>query len=68
MKEPNKIPLDPSTPKTKEVNKYPLNKLYPQSMEDDVYIRPDKNSVYTPINNPLETKVESDNENNQDSD
>lgn len=59
MKEPNKIPLDPSTPKTKEVNKYPLNKLYPQSMEDD---------VYTPINNPLETKFESDNENNQDSD
>lgn len=49
MKEPNKIPLDPSTPKAKEVKKYPLNKLYPQSMEDDVYVRPDNDSVYVPV-------------------
>lgn len=49
MKEPEKIPLDPTTPKAKEVKKYPLNKLYPQTMEDDVYIRPDNDSIYTPI-------------------
>ena len=67
MPEPQKRKLNPETPQAKDVKKYPLNRLYPESMEDDVYVRPDNDSVHTQINNPLETKVESDNENNQDS-
>lgn len=37
MPEPKKIPLNPETPKARDVNKYPMPKLYPQPMEDDVY-------------------------------
>lgn len=48
MKEPKRIPLDPSIPKAKDVKKYPLVN-YPEPMEDDIYIRPDSDSVYTPI-------------------
>ena len=48
MKEPEKIPLDPSTPRTKSVNKFPLNKLYPEKTSDDLY-RPDSDSIYTEI-------------------
>jgi hypothetical protein len=48
MKEPEKIPLDPSTPRTKSVNKFPLNKLYPEKTSDDLY-RPDRDSIYTEI-------------------
>lgn len=50
MNEPSKRPLDPSTPKSKEIKKYPLNQIYPEPMSDDVYIKPDRDSVYTPIN------------------
>lgn len=53
MKEPNKIPLDPSTPKAKDVKKYPLTR-YPEAMEDDIYIKPDNDSVYTPIDLDLD--------------
>jgi len=49
MKEPQKIPLDPSTPKAKQVKQLPLRGLYPEAMHDDVYIRPDNDSVYKPI-------------------
>ena len=48
MKEPEKIPLDPSTPRTKSVNKFPLNKLYPEKTSDDLY-RQDRDSIYTEI-------------------
>lgn len=50
MKEPERIPLDPSTPKTKSVNKIPLPKIYPDTMIDDVYI-PDNDSVDNRITN-----------------
>ncbi len=38
MKEPERIPLDPSTPKPSdsEVKKIPMPPLYPESMTDDV--------------------------------
>ena len=37
MKEPERIPLDPSTPKIKNVKTIPMPKLYPDSMQDDVF-------------------------------
>lgn len=49
MNKPNPKPIDPETPRAKVVKSYKLDKLYPQSMEDDVYIRPDNDSIYTPI-------------------
>lgn len=49
MKEPQKIPLDPSTPKAKQVRQLPLPGLYPEAMHDDVYVRPDSDSVYVPV-------------------
>tara|TARA_B100001778_G_C18428324_1_gene556587 strand:- start:380 stop:598 length:219 start_codon:yes stop_codon:yes gene_type:complete len=36
MKEPKRIPLDPTTPKPSEVDKIPMPPLYPESMTDDV--------------------------------
>lgn len=57
MKKPELTPLDPTSPRTKQVTKIPMPQLYPQSMEDDVYIRPDNDSVYVPIdilNRPIE--------------
>lgn len=43
MKEPKRIPLDPSTPRIQDVEKIPLpsleqeaNKTYPEPMRDDV--------------------------------
>ena len=50
MKEPKRIPLDPSTPRAKDVKRIPLPKIYPEKMTDDLY-RPDNDSIYTPINN-----------------
>jgi hypothetical protein len=50
MKEPKKIPLDPSTPKAKSVKLFPLNKIYPEKMQDDIYM-PDNDSIYTKIDN-----------------
>ena len=49
MKEPEKIPLDPSTPRAKSVRSFPLNKTRPEKIQDDLY-RPDNDSVYIPIN------------------
>lgn len=37
MKEPERIPLDPSTPTAKKVKKIPLPALYPEGMRDDLY-------------------------------
>ena len=48
MKEPEKIPLNPSTPRSKSVQKFPLNKIYPENIKDNLY-RPDNDSVYTEI-------------------
>jgi hypothetical protein len=49
MHNPIPRPINPATPKAKEVKKFPLPTLYPQPMEDDVYIRPDNDSVYIPV-------------------
>jgi hypothetical protein len=45
MNEPNPKPIDPATPRAKSVKSYRLSQLYPQSMEDDVYIKPDNDSL-----------------------
>ena len=37
MKEPEKIPLDPETPRPNEVKKIPMPSLYPEKMQDDAY-------------------------------
>ena len=37
MKEPERIPLDPSTPRPADVDKIPMPSIYPEAMSDDVY-------------------------------
>jgi hypothetical protein len=58
-KEPQKIKLS-ETPTSKDVKKIPMppiNKdMYDISMQDDIYIRPDNDSMYTPIKNEDNTK------------
>lgn len=53
-KEPNKIRLN-ETPSAKDVKKIPLPPINPNQydidMSDDVYIKPDNDSIYTPIDN-----------------
>jgi hypothetical protein len=46
MKEPERIPLNPETPTAKKVKSFPLQRLYPEPMTDDLYM-PDNDSVYT---------------------
>jgi hypothetical protein len=43
MKEPEKIPLNPETPKSKDVPKQPLTPVYKPQWD----IMPDNDSVYT---------------------
>jgi len=49
MNKPVPKPINPETPRAKSVKIYPLNNIYPDSMKDDVYIRPDRDSIYSPI-------------------
>ena len=56
MKEPEKIPLNPSTPRSKSVQKFPLNKIYPENIKDNLY-RPDNDSAYIPIKNEDTQKI-----------
>ena len=53
-KEPKRIKLN-ETPTAKDVKKIPMpsleNQQYDISMNDDVYIRPDNDSIYKPIKN-----------------
>lgn len=53
-KEPKKIKLT-ETPTSKEPQRIPLPPLCPNQydveMVDDIYYKPDKDSVYIPINN-----------------
>lgn len=37
MKEPERIPLDPSTPRPADVEKIPMPSIYPEPMSNDVY-------------------------------
>lgn len=55
MKEPEKIPLDPSTHKVKSVNKIPLPKLYPETMLEDIYISNNDIYIYTDNENSQES-------------
>ena len=50
-KEPQRIKLS-ETPSHKEVKKIPLPPLnkYDIDMVDDIYIKPDNDSIYIPIN------------------
>lgn len=52
-KEPQKIKMS-GTPSHKDVKKIPLPPINPNqydiNMNDDIYIRPDTDSVYKPIN------------------
>lgn len=50
MKEPERIPLNPDTPRTHKPKSYPLKALFPETMNDDLY-RPDRDSIYVPIDN-----------------
>jgi hypothetical protein len=61
--EPTRLKLNPENPTTKNVNKLPLlpldgrnfNDLFPEeqiydiNMKDDIYIRPDNDSIYKPV-------------------
>ena len=38
MKKPTQTPIDPDSPRTKKVNQIPMPRLYPEPMDDDVYI------------------------------
>ena len=58
MKKPQNIPLNPDAPRSKKVEITPMPQLYLDRMDDDVYIRPDNDSIYVPV-----TKTEKD-ENN----
>jgi hypothetical protein len=60
---PKPIPLNPENPRSKKVDATPMPKLYADRMEDDLYIRPDNDSVYKPI----DKTVLNDNENTQNS-
>jgi|688.fasta_scaffold1206331_2 hypothetical protein len=51
MKKPKQIPLTDS-PKHKKVKQIPLPSIenqYDISMTNDIYIRPDNDSIYTPV-------------------
>lgn len=55
--EPTRLKLNLETPVHKSVNRIPMPSLnpieidpYDIDMKDDVYIRPDRDSVYTPVN------------------
>ena len=50
MKEPKRIKLN-DTPSAKDVKKIRLTSNYDLTMKDDIYIRPDNDSIYKPINN-----------------
>jgi hypothetical protein len=68
MNKPNPKPINPETPRAKCAKSYPLNTTYPDSMQDDVYIRPDNDSIYTPIelekiNETLDKAPDEDSEN-----
>jgi hypothetical protein len=61
MKEPEKIPLNPSTPKAKEVKKIRMPYLYPEPIMDDLCSSSDLQKHLEQINQILD---ESANENN----
>jgi hypothetical protein len=52
--EPTRLKLNPETPTTKKINNIPLPPLnrdciYDIDMKDDIYIRPDNDSIYVPV-------------------
>lgn len=59
MQEPERIPLDPTTPRTHKPKSYPLKPISNENVDIDYY-RPDNDSVYTPINNTKKYQIEED--------
>lgn len=47
MKEPERLPLDPTTPRTHKPKTYRLEPL--QRIQSEEHYRPDNDSVYVPI-------------------
>ena len=62
MEEPNKIPLNPETPKSKNVKKIPMPPLYRQQWD----IMPDNDSIY--VKKDLENIGNDKDENSENSD
>lgn len=62
MKEPKKIPLNPETPKVKNVDKIPMPPLYRQQWD----IMPDNDSIY--VKKDLENIGNDKDENSENSD
>lgn len=62
MKKPTQTPMDPSAPRAKQVNKIPMPRLYPQSMEDDLYSSTDKIDIET-VNKKLDEIANENSEN-----
>lgn len=72
MKEPERIPLDPSTPTAKKVKKIPLPALYPEGMRDDLYSNSNEKEFWKFIEKHKEARKkwlgQSGDENNSESD
>ena len=56
MKEPNRIPLDPSTPRIKEVKTIPMPSVYPEPMKDDVVSEGAEQAFFNFIQKAKESK------------
>ena len=68
MKEPKRIPLDPSTPTSKKVKQIPMPSLYPETMSDDVYSNEAADSFWKFIAKHKESRknwIKNNNEDNQ---
>lgn len=64
MKEPEKIPLDPSTPKAKKVKQIPMPQIYPEAMNDDLCSSEDLKKHLDQINKILDETANEDNSEN----
>lgn len=54
MQNPISKPLNPETPRAKQVTHYSLKSLYPEGMIDDIYIKPDSNIAKIEENKTLD--------------
>lgn len=68
MKEPKRIPLDPSTPRPKRVQQIPLPALYPETMRDDLYSKSNEKDFWKFIEEHKESRKIWRDENNTESD
>ena len=71
MQEPERIPLDPSTPRVKNVKTIPMPSIYPENMRDDVCSKEAATSFWKFIAKHKESRdnwMKQKNENNKESD